>query len=579
MLVDRQRRPVGRQHLGLQGLDLGVDGAHRRLGTWRGRRSGERPQERHQIALRLGQPQVEVAGVGLGAVPVVETGPIVLADLRQRRLGQRPYPGGHAGQRRGRRRPEVAGQHVPHPLPFGVERGHVVALLGGALVDVDGGAQVGPSGGEAVQRQQAPAVAQILRGLGQQRLVALLDLAPDRIRVRSALHDRGPARQLGGERVGRGVRRRGHRGPEQEEEEERPGLGAGSESGLGSGVGGHVACIRRCGATVLPGCRSGSADVVELIGHGAPCNRAPRPPRPRRHPRRRRADRSVGPPHAGPHLPFARLARRRPTLFQVREPPARRRFQVPRRDQRRLLAVRRRSRPRGAHPLLRQPRRRPRPGRRQPGDPLLGGDARGGAGGQARRGGRLRRRDRLLRGDGGGPRGDRRPGGRRDRGHLHPPLRRPAGDRRPGDGGPRAAGRGAGPRLGGGAGGGRRSGERHRPRRDFAVAADPGGGGRAGGGRRRLPVLHHRRPAAVRTGADRRRRPADGPLGAHLPGPSRAADRRRHGGGGGHCGGDADGVGADEAGDRALGGGGGGRRSSLAPILLRSRSRPASGRE
>ena len=68
---------------------------------------------------------------------------------------------------------------------------------------------------------------------------------------------------------------------------------------------------------------------------------------------------------------------------------------------------------------------------------------------------------------------------RRNRRHLRPPLRRSAGDRRPGDGGAGAARGSPGPRPGGGAGGGRRAAERHRHRRATlsprtrVVAAEP----------------------------------------------------------------------------------------------------------
>ncbi len=72
------------------------------------------------------------------------------------------------------------------------------------------------------------------------------------------------------------------------------------------------------------------------------------------------ADRTVRAPHAGAALAFARRMDRRRGLRQERAPPAHRRVQVPGRDERGAVALRRRCRSWRRRALLRQSRRRAR---------------------------------------------------------------------------------------------------------------------------------------------------------------------------------------------------------------------------
>ena len=194
----------------------------------------------------------------------------------------------------------------------------------------------------------------------------------------------------------------------------------------------------------------------------------------------------------------------------MREPATGRRVQVPGREQRgdRDLGSRcdgcRASQRRRLHPLLRQPRRGPRPRRPPSLDPRDGGHAGRGAPRQAPGGGIARRRGRRMRAHprrAGGNAAARGGGtGRTGR----PSLRQLPRHRGPRHGGPRA---------------------RRRPAARPVVRAARGAGGRAprSGRRRRPPRRHHagRSEAGMprlRSGAGTGgRRDALAPRGAHHP--------------------------------------------------------------
>ena len=158
----------------------------------------------------------------------------------------------------------------------------------------------------------------------------------------------------------------------------------------------------------------------------------------RRRRERRATDRRGRASDACRLLAHGRRSHRRAAVFQVREPAARRRLQVPRRLQRVVAAVGRRASPRRRHLLVRQPRAGDRARRSGARHPARHRHAVGRACREAHRHGRLRRRSGAVRSRPRGPRGHRPPARARARPHADPALRPPAHHRRPGHGRPRA---------------------------------------------------------------------------------------------------------------------------------------------
>src|SRR5690606_37350623 len=307
---------------------------------------------------------------------------------------------------------------------------------------------------------------------------------------------------------------------------------------------------------------------------GTECPRGRRPADLRRRARGGGADRAARARHAGAAIAHPGRAGRLRAALQGRAPAAHRRVQVPRRLQRGLGTARRSRRARRGHPLLRQPRRRAGAGRGHPRHPLPRGRARGRDRGQARGDPRLRRGPAPLRADHGRARGDRRARATRDRRHLRAPVRRSAGDRRPGHRGAGTAQRQWRLRRGGGPGRRRRTGGGHRVGAGRARARLRTAARRTRGRGRHRALAGGRAPRRGLRARHRLRRPARHARPAGLRDPPRARRARDSGRGRGYPRRPAPAVDPAEAAGRAVVGDRAGRGAAAArPARRQARGR------
>jgi hypothetical protein len=231
MLLDGRGRPVGGQHLALERVQPRVEGKEAR---WRRpRRQGEAARQVQEVTLRLRRPQVEEAAVGRGAASVVQARVIEDGGLGRGRLRHRAQR--HRTQRGHVGWPgpaQVVLQHHPHTAELRFEGGGVAALLGCALGQVDRGVKVLAHRREPEEGQQPAPVTQRLLHADEAGRGGVLDLLPHLVRRGVRGHERGPARQLGGQGVGRRLRARSHRRRAEEDGQRDPGEWTASHRGL-----------------------------------------------------------------------------------------------------------------------------------------------------------------------------------------------------------------------------------------------------------------------------------------------------------------------------------------------------------
>ena len=248
----------------------------------------------------------------------------------------------------------------------------------------------------------------------------------------------------------------------------------------------------------------------------------------RRRARGRDSHRAVRAPHAGDDECIARRVGRRDRVLEVRAPAARRRVQVPRRDERRAVTRRLGCCARRRRPLVGESRgcTGARSGHaRHPG---LHRDARRRARGQEGRGRPTRRDDHVLREHAGGTRGNTGGGRCSHRRNRDPSVRQRSGDRRRGHRRVGTAGSRTRSRRRDGAGRWRRLavGDVDRDARCTSRRASDRRGTRAG--RRRGALAGEwRAPTAAPADHDRRRL-ADGAVGTHVRRDPRTRRTDRH---------------------------------------------------
>ncbi len=201
VLVDRRRRPVRLEELGLESVELGAERPQRRSDA--GRRPGELPAESRKVPLRLRGAQIEEAVLRRRAAAVVEAGVVEHTHLRKRGLADGAHGRrAHAFEGCGRNGSQIVPQHASHAGPLRLESSRL-SICFRALCKVRGGGEVDPRGRQPLERQQAPAVLEGLLGAGEHGASALLDLGPHVVGRRVVPEIERPALDLRRKRIAR----------------------------------------------------------------------------------------------------------------------------------------------------------------------------------------------------------------------------------------------------------------------------------------------------------------------------------------------------------------------------------------